>query len=90
MDKVVDYLVFEQSQIRAERAHRRSFIIILVLIVALIGTNAGWVYYESGNQDIVTTIEAEQDGSGTNYVSGGDISYGAESQDNNTNESEKR
>lgn len=60
MERVVDYLVYEQSQIRSERSHRRYFIIILVLIVALIGTNAGWLYYENQYVDVLTTYETER------------------------------
>lgn len=82
MDKVVDYLVHEQSQVRADRVNRRSFIIIIILIVALVGTNAGWIYYENQFTDISTTIQAEQDGAGTNIINGGDY-YGTESESNN-------
>ena len=82
MDKVVDYLVYEQSQVRSDRVNRRSFIIIIILIVALVGTNAGWIYYENQFTDVSTTIQAEQDGEGTNIISGGDY-YGTESEDNN-------
>jgi len=60
MDRVVDYLVYEQAQVRADRKDRRSFIIIIILIIALVGTNAGWVYYENQFTDISTTYEAEQ------------------------------
>lgn len=83
MDKVVDYLVYEQSQVRADRVNRRLWILCIILTIFLFGTNAGWVYYESQFTDTTTTIEAQQDGSGTNIVSGGDMSYGAESKDNN-------
>lgn len=84
MDKVVDYLVHEQSQVRADRVNRRSFIIIIILIVALVGTNAGWIYYENQFTDVsTTTIEAQQDGEGINFVNGGDFSYGTENKDNN-------
>lgn len=84
MDKVVDYLVHEQSQVRADRVNRRSFIIIIILIIALVGTNAGWIYYENQFTDVsTTTIEAQQDGEGINFVNGGDFNYGSESKDNN-------
>ena len=84
MDRVVDYLVYEQAQVRADRKDRRSFIIIIILIIALVGTNVGWVYYDNQFTDIQTTsIEAEQDGSEVNIVSGGSVNYGAESKDNN-------
>ena len=49
----------------------------------LVATNGAWIWYESQFSDIETTIEAEQDGSGVNIVSGGDLDYGAEGKDNN-------
>lgn len=61
----------------AERTIKRLWICVLVLIVALIGTNAGWLYYESQFETIETTIEADQ-GEGVNIVGGGDVNYGAE------------
>ena len=56
---------------------------IAKLIVILVATNGAWIWYESQFSDIVTTIEAEQDGSGVNIVSGGDLDYGAEGEGNN-------
>lgn len=78
----VPYAVLELE----DRKHKRLWVVILVLIVALLGTNAGWIYYENQFQDVVTTteIEAEQDG-GINIVGGGDVNYGAESQSENNN-----
>lgn len=71
----------------AERTIKRLWIVILVLIIALIGTNGAWLYYQSQFEDVVTTttIEAEQDGAGMNIVGGGDVGYGAESKDNKNN-----
>ena len=89
MDKVVDYLVHEQSQVRADRVNRRSFIIIIILIVALVGTNAGWIYYENQFTDISTTYEAEQkieNGAGNAIITDGVHINGtdnAESESNN-------
>ena len=89
MDKVVDYLVHEQSQVRADRVNRRSFIIIIILIVALVGTNAGWIYYENQFTDISTTYEAEQkieNGTGNAIITDGVHINGtdnAESESNN-------
>ena len=79
----VPYIVHEASMARMERQVKRLWIAVLLLIVLLVGTNAAWLYYECQFSDIVTTIEAEQDGSGVNIVSGGDLDYGAESEDNN-------
>ena len=79
----VPYIVHEASMARMERQAKRLWIAVLWLIVLLVGTNAALLYYESQVSDLVTTIEAEQDGSGVNIVSGGDLDYGAESEDNN-------
>ena len=79
----VPYIVHESSMARMERQIKRLWITVLVLIVMLVATNGTWIWYESQFSDIETTIEAEQDGSGVNIVSGGDLDYGAESKDNN-------
>ena len=79
----VPYIVHESSMARMERQIKRLWITVLVLIVMLVATNGAWILYESQFSDIETTIEAEQDGSGVNIVSGGDLDYGTESKDNN-------
>ena len=79
----VPYIVHEASMARMERQAKRLWIAVLLLIALLVGTNAAWLYYDSQFSDIVTTIEAEQDGSGVNIVSGRDLDYGAEGKDNN-------
>ena len=79
----VPYIVHEASMARMERQAKRLWITVLTLIVFLVATNGAWIWYESRFSDIVTTIEAEQDGSGVNIVSGGDLDYGAEGEGNN-------
>lgn len=79
----VPYIVHESSMARMERQIKRLWITALLLIVMLVATNGAWIWYESQFSNIETTIEAEQDGSGVNIVSGGDSDYGAESKDNN-------
>ena len=77
------YITYESAMARMERANKRNFIIIIILILALITTNAGWIIYESQFETVeTTTIEAEQSGADVNIVGGGDIKYGAESNDN--------
>jgi hypothetical protein len=86
----VPYIAYESTMARMERANKRSFIIIIILIIALIATNAGWVIYESQFETVETStqIEAEQDGAGVNIVGGDDIYYGTESQSNDTDQNE--
>ena len=79
----VPYIVHESSMARMERQIKRLWITVIVLISMLVATNGAWILYESQFSDIETTIEAQQDGSGVNIVSGGDLDYGAESKDNN-------
>ena len=79
----VPYIVHESAMARMERQVKRLWITVLVLIAMLVATNGAWILYENQFSDIETTIEAEQDGSGVNIVSGGDLDYGAESKDYN-------
>ena len=81
----VPYIVHESDMSRLERQLKRLWIVILVLIFLLVGSNCAWLWYESQFQVVEeTVIEAEQDGSGINIVGGGDIEYGTESKDNNS------
>ena len=41
----VPYVVHESAMARAERHSKRLWIVVLVLIGALIGTNLAWVIY---------------------------------------------
>lgn len=79
----VPYIVHESSMARMERTAKRLWITILTLIFLLVGSNCIWIWYNAQFEVVeTTTIEAEQDGSGVNIVSGGDLDYGAESADN--------
>ena len=76
----IPYFAHEGEMVRMERANKRLWIVILVLIICLMGSNIGWLVYESQFTDeiVSTEIDAEQDGE-YNFVSGGDINYGTES-----------
>lgn len=60
----IPYIAFESAQTRLEIINRRLCIICIILIIALIGTNAGWLYYESQFEDTVVEqeIDAQADG----------------------------
>lgn len=66
-----------------ERQVKRLFILCIIIFIALVGTNAWWIWRDSQYEDVVTTIDATQDGAGINIVGGGDVDYGAESKGNN-------
>ena len=84
----IPYFAHEGEMNRAERANKRLWIIIIILIVALVGTNAGWIIYESQFIETETTIDQQVDtGVGTAVVSGtGDAIYGKDSAEDNSSE----
>ncbi len=81
-EKYVSYLAFESVTARQERTIRRLWILCIFLIIALIGTNAGWLYYEISFEDVCITQEVEATSDGGSDLNlntvGGDY-YGGES-----------
>lgn len=67
----VPYIVHESAMARSERHSKRLWIVILVLIGALIGTNLAWIVYENSFEDIVSAeeiiVDAEENGI-ANYI----------------------
>ena len=77
------YLAHESEVARLERVIKRIWILCIILFIGFVSSNCAWIVYENSFSDEITTIEAEQEGSGTNIISGRDLSYGTESQSNN-------
>ena len=76
----VPYVVHESDMARLERTSRRLWIVLLVLIVLLAGSNAAWIYYESQFVDESWTFEANTDNGGTAIANGdGEVNYYGES-----------
>ena len=77
-DKINLNYALDSQGARLERANKRSFIINIILIVALILSNGLWIYYE--HQFKTITIEAEQqaDGDSSNYIIGGNYGWETE------------
>lgn len=78
---LVPYVAHESAMARAERNNKRLWIVILVLIGSLIGTNLAWIIYENSFVDYVVTEEhdVEQDAKGGNnnsIINGGEIVNG--------------
>lgn len=72
----VPYVVHEADMARQERTIKRLWILLLVLVVLFVGSNAAWIYYESQWETVETTsteIEQDTDGGGNNYIVGGDF-----------------
>lgn len=80
-----NYLAWHEGDMaRMERANKRLWIVIIILIVALCGSNAAWIIYESQFEAIEETqIDAEQETEeGSNYVIGGDFNGEAKGKNN--------
>ena len=75
----IPYIAHESEVARQERTVKRLWILSIIIFLAFVISNAGWIIYENSYEDRVT-IEAEQEGSGTNIISGRDLSYGSEGQ----------
>lgn len=73
----VSFAVFESMKATMERTIKKLWIVLIISLLFLFGSNAAWIYYESQWEVFETTIEAEQttDGGGSNYAIGGDV-YG--------------
>lgn len=80
----IPYVVYEQEKAHQQKVNLRWFIVVIILIAALIGTNLGWLIYESQFETVTETIEeyeydVQQDtDSGDNNFIGhdGDVIYG--------------
>lgn len=57
----IPYYVHEMEMTRLERLNKRLWIFLLIVFIALVGTNAGWIIYESQFQDEVYSYEVSQD-----------------------------
>lgn len=68
----VPYVVHESDMARQERTIKRLWILLLVLMGLLVGTNGAWIYYENSFEDISITQENE-DGYNNFIGNDGDI-----------------
>ena len=77
----VPYIVHEGIVARLERTIERLWILCIILVVLLLGTNIAWIYYENQFQDTVVTQEVDT-GDGDATITGvGDINYGTSETD---------
>lgn len=80
----IPYAVYEQERTRNERAHKRLWILCIILIVTLIGSNIGWIIYENQFETVTEVteqyeyeVEQDNDGGDNNFIGhDGDITYG--------------
>lgn len=85
MDKYEHQYVFDIITAQMERTIRRLWILCIILVVLLVGSNIAWFMYESQFETVTqttTTQEVNQEGD-SNIVVGGD--YGKTDSKNNDN-----
>lgn len=83
----IPYLAHEEDMARLERTIKRLWILLLVLITLLAGSNAAWIYYESQFVDESWTFEANTDNGGTAIANGdGEVNYYGESKSDQENQ----
>jgi len=70
-EKMVSFICHEADMTRLERANKRLFVVVIILIVALVGSNIAWIYYENQFEDVVTTVEQEADWEKGNVIMNG-------------------
>lgn len=86
-NKTIPYYAYDALSLMANRVNHRLWILCIILIVLLFGSNLGWLIYESQFEDVSTKIEqeAEWDSDSDVVFNGtGTINYG-ESKTNSDN-----
>ena len=77
--ETIPYIAHESAMARAERAAKRLWIVIILLIVMLVATNGAWIWYESQFETVETVeeyqIEQDTEGGGNNnsIIDGGEV-----------------
>lgn len=81
----VPFTVHESAMARMERTIRRLWILLIILVVFLVGSNALWIWYESKFEDVTTEVEMENESGFVSYIGrDGDIYNGEIESDNET------
>ena len=82
-NKDIPYIAHESIVARMERTIERLWILCIILIVLLVGTNAAWLYYEKQFEDIKVTQEVDTGNGDANVTGIGDIFNGEGETDSN-------
>lgn len=82
-NRQIPYIVHESEMARQERHIKRLWVLCIIMFLSLLMTNAGWLWYESQFEEVVTTEtyqDVMQDGfMGRNMFVGGD--YNGQTED---------
>lgn len=86
----IPYVVYESAMARNERTFKKMWSALILLILLLVGSNVGWLIYESQFETVEVYQDVEQEAEdGTNNFVGGDYHSEAEDKDGNQETSEE-
>lgn len=75
----IPYVAHERAMSRADTLNKRLVAVIILLIILLVGSNIGWLVYESSFEEVTESYVIEQEGEGGNnnsVINGGEIING--------------
>lgn len=72
----VPFIVFEATMSRMERQAKRLWVLLIGALIALVATNAAWIWYESQFETVSYEQEVQQDTEGGNNTFVGGDMYG--------------
>ena len=69
---MIPFFAHESAVNRLERMNKRLLILLLVIFIAFVGTNAYWIWYESQFEDqtITQTVTQDSGDGGSNTYNG--------------------
>ena len=76
MDEKSVLFTAEANAARLERTIVRLWILLILMLIMLVGTNTAWIYYENQFEDTVVTQEVETGEGDANVTGIGDIHNG--------------
>lgn len=72
----------ERGMALAERTIERLWILTILLVILLVGSNGAWLYYENSFEDTVVTQDVDTGNGDANVTGVGDIINGQSETDN--------
>jgi hypothetical protein len=71
--EMISFYAHEAEMARMERHAKRLWILCIIMFLALVVTNAGWIWYESQCIDEITVTQSNDDGYNNYIGNDGDI-----------------
>lgn len=71
--EMISFYAHEAEMARMERHAKRLWILCIIMFLALVMTNAGWIWYESQFIDEITVTQTNDDGYNNYIGNDGDI-----------------